>query len=69
VPPPITGNLPVQPVHHDRNGPHGSQVRRLGRRPGAGGDLVTVRDQGRDQMPADRAGATRNEHSHVTLLA
>jgi hypothetical protein len=31
--------------------------------------LVTVRDQGRDQVPADRAGATRNEQSHAKLLA
>ena len=58
----------VQPVHHDRNGPRGSQVRRLARGPGAGGDLVTVRDQGWDKIPADRAGTTGNEHSHVKLL-
>ena len=57
--------VPVQPVHHDGDGPRGSQVRLVARGPGAGGDLVAVRDQGRDQVPAHRAGASRNEHSHV----
>jgi hypothetical protein len=61
--------IAVQPVHHDGNGPRGGLVRRVARGPGGGGDLVTVRDQSWDQVPADRGGATRDEHSHVTLLA
>jgi hypothetical protein len=45
--------------------PRRGQASRLARVPGAGGDLVTTGDQGWDQVPADRAGATCHEHSHV----
>jgi hypothetical protein len=30
---------------------------------------VTIRDQSGDQEPTDRAGPTRDEHSHAELLA
>jgi hypothetical protein len=56
--------LAIQPVDNHRLRARLAQLRDLAGRPGGGGDLVTRRDQPRNQVPSQRPGRSRDEDSH-----
>jgi hypothetical protein len=56
--------LAIQPVDDHRLRARLAQLRELAGRPRCGGDLVTGRDQHRNEVPSQCPGRSRDEDSH-----